>query len=350
MKWYWLPCTLIFIVWLSWTVGATSVYAADDPTATLTAAQPTLTVGDLITLTLAVTHSVDAGIVPVAPAQQWGAFEVRTLSPVSTAEHGDGSATSYQALGVTLWMTGTYGTPPLPVTLVDGAGQQHELLAQPISLTVTSVLTSSDLALRDLKPQATLPIPPLWPWLLGGVVGSLLLGSGSWWLYSRWRGRTTGTTALPSLRDLRPAYQIALDDLDQLQQLQLPAQRRFQEHYTLATDALRRYLTGAFAIPAIDQTTNEIRQALRQSALPSTARTRLLDLLSEADLVKFANVEPEPRAAEALLREARAFVLETKPAPAPPPGTGAGDHGAGDNGAGDNGTINNTARSSEVSQ
>ncbi|MEZ4862528.1 MAG: hypothetical protein R3C14_14535 [Caldilineaceae bacterium] len=318
--------SFVLLMALGWMVGPGLAYAVDSPTATLTVSQPTLTVGDVITLTLAVTHSTDAGIVPVAPARAWGAFEVRTLSPVTTATNDDGSATSRQQLGVTLWMTGTYGTPPLPVTLVDNVGKQEEVLAQPISVTVTSVLTGADLALRDLKAQAVLPVPPLWPWVLGGVAALLLVASGGWWLYRRWPVRASQAAPPTVIIDPRPAYQIALDELAQLEQLRLPTQRRFKEHYTLATDTLRRYLAGAFAIPALDQTTHEIRQALRETPLSTAQRSQLLAMLSEADLVKFADVTPDEDAAAALVRDARTFVLATKPAPVVSPDNGGSSH------------------------
>jgi hypothetical protein len=117
--------------------------------------------------------------------------------------------------------------------------------------------------------------------------------------------------------DTRPPELVALDELQRIAALHLPTQRRFTEHYDLVTDALRRYLVQGFNVPALDLTTTELRQTLRHGPLDAQGQATLLRLLDEADLVKFANVEPDFAAASRLPDVAKEFVLAVTPVTRP---------------------------------
>ncbi len=291
--------------------------AADGISVTIQPARTTLTIGDVVPLTITVQHPAEDRLLPTALGPTWGPFEVRTQSPVQTTQQRNGSASSQQVIAVTLWQTGTFATPPLALQVLDAQGNQHPITTTAISLTVHSVLQAGDESLRDLKPQATLPLPARWPWIAGGLLALLLIGAGIWWWLRR---RPTPLPAQPTaIPDLRPAYQIALDEIARIEGLHLPALDRYKEHYTLIIDVLRRYLLATYGIPALDQTTDELRQTLHNTALPSEQRDALFDLLSEADLVKFAQVTPDYAAAQQLPAQARHFVLNTQP-PATPAG------------------------------
>jgi hypothetical protein len=201
----------------------------------------------------------------------------------------------------------------LPISLVDAEGSELTVRADPVSLTVHSVLIEGDTELRDIKPQAALPVLPSWQrtasWALITLLGAVALWGLYRWLRSR---RRFGARAL------RPAYQIALDELAQIETLDLPRQHRFKEHYTLVSHVLRRYLVDAHRVPALDQTTAEIGRALQSTALPPSEQHRLLNLLHQADMVKFANLTPEHTVATQSVPQARRFVLSTQPLSAGP--------------------------------
>jgi hypothetical protein len=146
---------------------------------------------------------------------------------------------SQQTIAVMLWELGEFNTLPLTVTVSSPEGELLEVTADPVTINVESVLTQDDLALRDIKPQAALPLAVWWPWLVGalGLVGLL----GVFW----WRGRG-GETAVPFV-DNRTLQQIALDELAEITASGLAEQGDFKAHYARTTDVLRRYLDGGFA-------------------------------------------------------------------------------------------------------
>ncbi|MCB9431798.1 MAG: hypothetical protein H6668_07390 [Ardenticatenaceae bacterium] len=260
-------------------------------TATLTPANPTAHVGDAIALELWVVHPAGYRLLPPELGETWGAFEVWDLSPVTVTANGDGTETSQQTITVTLWEVGEFATPPLPLRVSTDAGEIVETTAVSTTLTIESVLVAGDSELRDIKPQAELPFPPVWPWYAGGGLVAVLVG------WRVWRRVQRGKTAVSAPIDPRTPTQIIMDELSKVMIQDLPAAGRFKEQYTLVSDLLRRYLTDAHNFPAIDMTTAEVRAAIDKTGFRSDQRKALLGLLDMADWVKFTDMTPSVTAA-----------------------------------------------------
>ena len=240
----------------------------------LKAADGEYTVGDVIPLTLEATYpSGYQVILPRLPAS-WGPFEVRSQSPAVVEERDDGSSSIRQTIEVVLFAPGEHSTPELFVTVREPSGEMTDIAAPMATVTVASVLGDDDLELRDIKPQAEVPFPPLWrvlvdqrthwPWLL--VSMALLAVVAASVYYFLMRRRTAADEAVPV--DLRSPYERARDELDEIEGMRLPSEGRVMEHYVRVSDCIREYLEGAFGLPAIDLTTGEVRKGLRGTAMP----------------------------------------------------------------------------------
>jgi len=287
-----------------------TVLADDLVEASIIAGQEELSVGDVVQLTLRVTHPDGYRVLPVQLGQNWGEFEIRSVSELKVELAADGSVISSQTIDVTLWAPGSYETPELIVSVVDEDGVQRDIIVQPQTLQVKSVLMDGDNELRDIKPQATLPLPPLWPWIVGGLLALAVITILVQTLRRRRQG--VGLELPESTPDLRPAYLIALEELTRIEGLDLPSQGLFKTHYTLVTDALRQYLEGAYQVPAMDRTTAEIRHALGRVEFRPAEKKEIVDLLREADLVKFARVVPELGLARQYPAKAKRLVEATQ--------------------------------------
>ena len=119
--------------------------------------------------------------------------------------------------------------------------------------------------------------------------------------------------------DTRTPWEIAIEELDRIERLDLPEDGRFKEHYTLVADAMRVYVQAMYLrdvspVDAIDMTTDEIWAALRRSTLNYDDAKLVLDLLQEADLVKFAKYTPAVSQAYEASGQARYIVEVTRPA------------------------------------
>lgn len=277
----------------------------------LSVAPREVTVGEVMTFTLQVTHPKDSRVVPLRMDEQWGPFEIRRLEPVRTEDKPveTAGALSVQRIQATLWATGTFTSPRTSLKVINPEGTESVYPIEPVTVNVRSVLQTGDETLRDIKPQASLPIPSLWRQLFSGLGVIALLGLILWWWHQRQARSQRADVAEGPPVVARPAHLVALDELQRIEELQLPTQRRFAEHYDLVTDVLRRYLTAVTDLNALDQTTSELRQTLRQSLLEPQDAAHLLQLLEDADLVKFAKAEPDFGAAARLAAKAKQIVL-----------------------------------------
>lgn len=283
-----------------------------------------INVGDPITLRLEVRHPANSKVeLPNLEADQpWGDFEVISESPVDVSAQGENVAVTRRDYVVTVFETGQFQTPRLDVTHIKANGETETLGSPVVQLDVDSILVEGDTELRDIKPQAILPAPPIWPWvLLSLLVGLPLVGlvtAGGFYFYHRWKQRYQPLDLpAPVPVDIRPPEVIAYAELDRIEALNLPASDRFKEHYSLVTDCLRGYIESRYKLPALERTTDEMRSTFSRGPVSTEQATRFLTIFRDSDLVKFARFKPQPDEAYQLIEKARSVVRQTTPEPAP---------------------------------
>jgi hypothetical protein len=276
-------------------------------------AEDAWTVGDVIPLQLRAVHAADlSATLPELPTI-WGPFEVSEQSLREPVGGEDGTVASVLSVSVILWSPGEHETPPTTVRFRASDGAVQEVAATPIVISVQSVLSEDDLEKRDLKPQASLPRPPLWPWVVAGIVAASLVALGIRKLV-RWRRSRCGPGDVATLPvDDRFPEEIAYEELARIEALGLPARRQFKRHYTLVTDCVRVYTEGIYEVPAMDRTTGEVLLGVRGAGLDGSGARLLRTLLEEADLVKFAKLVPSIDSARSAVGQVRRFVDITRP-------------------------------------
>ena len=293
-------------------LGPVPVHAQEDVPVQvdLVADRSELTVGDRVIMTLDVTYPSGFQVVLPRLPREWGALEVLDQSNTSVVDNKDGTETISQVIEVTAFVPGEFLTSGLEISVREPAGGFSVKTAPPVSLNVASVLAEGDEELRDIRPQADLDVPPVWPWVLGVVAAIALLGIA---IVLFLRRRREQLAAAPVV-DLRNAYEIAVDELAHIVKLDLPAQSRFKEHYTLVTDVLRTYIETEYRIPAMDRTTTELRAALRIAPIDVPSTREVIAFLADCDLVKFTELLPYvPEAVEAT-EDTRRLVEMIRPA------------------------------------
>ncbi len=324
-----------FRIWLSWAftaVLATSVtgiaFAQEESRsnvrANLTADRNTVTVGEVVVLTLEVTHPVELAVVIPRLSREWGAFEVVSQSTAQTESNGDGTETTRQRLEVSLFAPGTFETPELSISIRRPDGVVDRVVPSRVRLTVRSVLTGSDELLKDLRLPADLS-PPLWkhPVVLAiaalAVVASMV--SAASLIHHHLRARAAQPE---SEGDTRTPWEVAIQEIDEIERLDLPGDGRFKEHYALIFQVMQTYVRATFLEnggrpDAADMTTDEIGTAVWQSSLDRKNSRLVVDLLLEADLVRFSNYPSSESEAYGALSQARDIVRDTKEVPVEAP-------------------------------
>jgi hypothetical protein len=263
-------------------------------------------VGDPVELKLTVTHPADHHVIFPELEEEWGEFILKDQSAPLIVDNNDGTKSTTQILDARLFQPGTFDTPPLSLTVADGAGQLLEVLVPTASVTITSVLVEGDTELRDIKPQADLPYANLLPWLVAGALIIVLAI-----LITIWRRRRQQYALVEA--DNRMPHEVALDELAAIRALSLPDEGRFKKHYTLVSETVRTYMGSTYRFPVLERTTGEIHTSLRSTAVPPTVAREFLSLLDESDLVKFSKFKPSVSDADQMLALAFTIVEETKP-------------------------------------
>ena len=292
-----------------------------------------LTVGDLVTLSLIVSHPAESTVVIPRLERDWGSFEVQAQTSVQTVSVTDGIRTVAKQFRVTLFAPGTFETPDIPVSVRGSDGTVARVSPNPVQLTVNSVLASPDEELKDLRPPADLSTP-FWErtivLILIAVVVLAAAGGTAFFLIGRSRRVARPIGVQPGLRT---PWEVATQELDRIASLDLPGRGDLKEHYALVAAALRTYLGATYLLDAAgrnadDMSTEEISASIGQSALDHGNARLVVDLLQEADLAKFANYEPTADRAMEALSQAGNFVGATRPAVASAPGAAPVVHGA----------------------
>lgn len=141
--------------------------------------------------------------------------------------------------------------------------------------------------------------------ILSIVLAAIIIGFCIYLFIHRSNRRMQGEILLPPHVEANKA-------LEELHHRKLWQNDKHNLYYTLLTDILRRYISRRWNIRAMEYTTNETMEALRQFDIPNESRLALLSILRTADMAKFAKAKPEDELNEECYTMAYYFVENTK--------------------------------------
>jgi hypothetical protein len=124
----------------------------------------------------------------------------------------------------------------------------------------------------------------------------------------------------PTFRVL-PPYEEAIFKLNELDEKLLWQNNKVKEYYSELTEIVRGYIERELSVPALEKTTDEVVEMLRDFNEAETIRTsketikKLKELLQEADLVKFAKSKPLALEIEEDREDAHDIISNLKPKP-----------------------------------
>lgn len=113
-----------------------------------------------------------------------------------------------------------------------------------------------------------------------------------------------------------PPHELALRKLGQLQQQGLWNNGNKKEYCDELTGIIREYLELRYGVPALESTSDELIQKLKDTEIPGETVSRLANVLFQADLAKFAKGTPPPDFGDVSMQFALRLVESTKPVPA----------------------------------
>jgi hypothetical protein len=193
---------------------------------------------------------------------------------------------------------------PFGFTYLDNKGLEKTMRAGPVTLKVLTNLGEKPEE-TNLRPiQDIIPIKSGWVrhlhWVAALAGICLIIAALALWLRKR------------RFKDIRaeviePPYIVAANEIDRLEAQGLFEKGKVKAFYFTLTEILRRYMESIRHFPAAEYTTEEIAQNIRNNE----EDRKILPLLRQADLIKFADTVPTPSRKEDDLRMARSYIRET---------------------------------------
>jgi len=268
-------------------------------------------IGDHIGLTISFTGPVETQVLwPFIPDTILDNIQVIGRGKIDTTISPDKQTATYkQFFNLTCFDSGFYNIPSVPFRYrsLPDTNQQMTLTGQ-MMLAVHTVPVDTTKSIKPIKGPMKIPITfrEMIPWILLGLGTIALVLAIIWYLRKRKKNE-------PIFR-LRPKvvllpHERALQELEKLRVKKLWQGGKVKEYYTELTDILRVYIEGRFIVPALEQTTSEIMDSLKEKhEIQKDSLEKLFRILVTADMVKFAKAKPLPGENEASLESGIDFV------------------------------------------
>jgi hypothetical protein len=239
---------------------------------------------------------------------------IQSLDPVAIRTSADTTAVEqYADYRVAAWDVDTQLVKMEDVLVrLDGAVRRIPIGGSKVNVISVLPADSSQRVPKPPRPLFEVKLFPWWIWaaIAAAVLGLLLL---LWWWWRR-RRRPVAIEAIDP-------YERAVAEFERIDALGLVDAGERGRYVALSVEVLRDYLAARYAQATLSLTTTELARSLRE--LPFVPTDRLVRLLTEADLIKFARRPVSGDRAREIGRDARTIVEAEHQASQPVPETEA---------------------------
>lgn len=215
-----------------------------------------------------------------------------------------------QNITITSFDSGYHVIRPMKF-IVDG----DSVFSEALMLTVNSVPVPPNADLSDIKPVLDVPFS-FWEWIVANkwyilsVIGLLVLIAVGIYLYKKYKDRPVPKFEKP--KPLEPAHIIAQRKLKELKEKKLWQNDQVKIFHVELSHIIREYLENRFGTNSLDETTDEILSDSQSLDISSENRQKLAQVLTLADMAKFAKQQPVSFENEESLKNTEAFIDSTK--------------------------------------
>ena len=234
--------------------------------------------------------------------------EVVEQSKDETKQIGDDRIEVTRNYTLTSFDERVYAIPALNVKINGKDYHGNQLALKVLTVKVDTVHTN-----QFYPPKPVQDNPFLWSeWSSLFWLSVLMLIVCGCWLYLRNRLKNN-KPIITRIRIVKrvPAHEKALSEINVIKQHHQVGQESQKEYYTQLTNTLREYIKSRFGFNAMEMTSSEIIDRLRQSG-DQQMIDELKELFQTADLVKFAKYETHINENDANLVNAIHFIDQTK--------------------------------------
>lgn len=209
---------------------------------------------------------------------------------------------------LTSFDSGAFRLPP-PLILVDkdGSGDADTLKIDPKTLYVNTIpVDTATFKMYDIKPQETYPVTfkEVLPWILLGIGIAVLI----WAIIRYFEMRRKNKDFFGRSLESDPPHIVALKKLEKIRTEKLWQNGKEKLFYTGITDTVREYIEKRYSVRAMEQTSTEIMESLKDKKIEEKVLSDLGTMFSTSDLVKFAKHTPGAEENEKAIPAAVNFV------------------------------------------
>ena len=287
---------LICFLLLTDPAGSQTPGTDDLPSLSATLEKNTARIGDMLWLTFTYTIPQDAQLPDEAGISGLGALTV--------VEHK--AEPNQIQIRFLVDQLESFNLGPFSLTYVDDNKDEQEVTTDPIAVTIVSNLGEKPEE-ASLKPiQDIVSTQTRWlTTLLGAFAITLVLGLA--FLFIWWRKERRIRDIQATMQD--PPHVRAEKEIENLIASGLFETGDVKAFYFNFSETIRRYMESIRRFPAAEMTTEEIARWVKTDP----ADQKILPLLRQADLVKFADSIPAPDRKDQDILTARTYIQQTRP-------------------------------------
>ncbi|MBL1212271.1 MAG: hypothetical protein HND52_02830 [Ignavibacteriae bacterium] len=209
----------------------------------------------------------------------------------------------YDSAGVTI--------PSIPIKyFVAGDENPREIKTNEVEIVVRTLEVNPQGDIQDVKAPIKYPVDWLF-WLIIVLIILLVL-IGLYFLYGYYKKKRAGTEVQKVVVKI-PPHKIALKHLSELEEKKLWQQGKVKDYHSEVTGIIRQYFEERFNFYALEMTSTEVLDKLKNVKEAQSIFDKTRDFLSNADLVKFAKFQPLPSVNEEMMKQANEIVRQTIP-------------------------------------
>ncbi|MDH3629114.1 MAG: BatD family protein [Acidobacteriota bacterium] len=306
----------VVIAWFVVVLTATSLVGAE--TGVSIAVEPeSIAVGDPLSVTVTITLPSGTTFDPPPSSNALGPFEVVESSWTPSSATAEDQVVWVWNATIRVFRTGEHVIPELTFSYGDGGEgflQVAETLVQVTSVVDGEEWDTGEPEKADLKAPASISPDYTALWIAGGILFLLLLVALVIWYVQRRYGQKLVAVEMPTDPFQRMApHEWVYQELQRLLDQRLPENGRIDLFYAELSRIVKWYVSGRYRVDLMERTTAEVRPGLADVGAPDAAVSDLVEILQEADRVKFARSRPDSDACKQSIEAVYRLVDQTRP-------------------------------------